>query len=150
MLPHTGSSARLPTLGSIRKVFRAAVAVVRLGKPVKPDSEDCRSAFEHHPGNAVHPVHDPVVGSEDDGDTPDRPPESPHVLHDIAHRWCLHGVEPAHRVDLAKFVEGDLLDGPSGGHGDETVNVSYVEPFPTTPDVVPLAHVALGTNAVRR
>jgi hypothetical protein len=47
------------------------------------------------------------------------------------------------------FVEGDLLDGPSDGQGDETFDVPCVEPLPSMPEVVLLPHAALGSNGVR-
>ena len=123
--------------GSVRQVVRRAVSVVRLGLDLELDGPDGREPVEDRPGDAVHPVHDSAVGTEDDrvrdvhlGDEPDVLDDSPDSRDDRS------VLEPVVGVDLGDRVEGYVEDGESLAQLDQSIDVPRVEAVLAGPEVV--------------
>ena len=129
-----------PRPSSVGQVLWVTVPVVRIGERPKADGGDPRLVLEKGPSHAVHPIHDTVVGTENDGMARVDLLDQPEVFHDVANGRALREVEPVHRVDLLEFCQRDLLDGEICGHLDETVYVPSVHAPLAGPEVVLLAH----------
>lgn len=96
---------------SIRKLVRTTSAIVRLRKLSKPLGLDRPAAIEKCPADAVHSVHDPVIGSQDDRIRRIHLTNEPEVLYDLPNSGPLPLIEPVLGVDLREVIKRDSSTG---------------------------------------
>src|SRR6476660_7766378 len=114
--------------------------IIRLRKLSEPLGLDRPTAIEKCPGNAVHSVHDPVTGSEDDRVRRIHLADEAEVLYDLPDRGPLPLVEPVLGVDLREVIERDLLYWQRSNPSYQKVNVPRIDPALAGPEVILLPH----------
>jgi len=124
----------------MRKLVRTTSTIVRLRKLSKPPGFDRPTAIEKCPGDAVHSVHDPVIGSEDDRVRRIHLANEAEVLYDLPNRGPLPLIEPILGVDLREVIKRDLLYRQMSNPSYQVVNVPRIHPALARPEVVLLPH----------
>ena len=114
--------------------------IIRLRKLSEPLGLDHPTAIEKCPGDAVHSVHDPVTGSEDDRVRRIHRANEAEVLYDLSDRGPLPLIEPVLGVDLREVIKHDLLYRQASNTSYQEVNVPCVDPAFTRPEVILLPH----------
>lgn len=103
---------------------------------IELDSGDCRVTFQDGPDDAMHPVHDSTIDSEDDRVRQIRCLNKTHVVGYVAHGE----LRPVRSVQLPDGVDRHLFDREIAAQLDEAVHIPRVEPGFPRPEVVLLPH----------
>lgn len=91
--------------------LQLAVAVIRFGRLSEADGADRRPVLQEGSGDAMHSIHDPAVGSEEDRIARFDRVDQANVINDRANgRPVKFAVESVDAVDFADRVDRDVLD----------------------------------------